>query len=206
MKVIVFDIDRTLVDSYKSDLVSFQEALETVLGKSLTEEECKNMTALPTTVFIKSLNLTDDQIMMIKKEWARTYEKYKTLCFPNIKDIVKKLYDEGYLLGIITSRTQEEFHELDYELNDIISYFKVVVTSDLISNPKPNTDSMDYLCDKLKCLPQDIIYIGDSSIDKAFAHNSNVAFIPACWENKELENESNACFDVLKLIDMIKEY
>ncbi len=41
-------------------------------------------------------------------------------------------------------------------------------------------------------------------MDRDFAKNSNVKFIPACWENKELESEINACFDISKLIDLIK--
>ena len=87
----------------------------------------------------------------------------------------------------------EEFHELDDELKDILNCFKVIVTSDVIEKPKPNKESIDYLCEKLKLDPKDIIYIGDSKIDKTFSYNCNISFIPACWENKELENEEMAC-------------
>ena len=43
----------------------------------------------------------------------------------------------------------EELHELDKELKDIINIFKIVITSDIIKNPKPSTESIEYICNKL---------------------------------------------------------
>ena len=65
---------------------------------------------------------------------------------------------------------------------------------------------MDYLCEKLNLNPKDVIYIGDGKIDKIFSENSGVDFIPACWENTELENEKDACMSPEKLIEKIKKY
>ena len=92
---------------------------------------------------------------------------------------------------------------MDDELNDVIDCFKIVITSDLINNPKPSRDSIDYLCDELKLVPEELIYIGDSIIDKTFSKNCNIDFIPACWENHELKNEDNACFTSEEIINKI---
>ena len=202
-KYIIFDIDRTIVDSYKPELLSLQEAIEIVTGRKIEETEFQKLTTLTTIEFFKSLNLNNYQIELINKEWERTFAKYKTICFPQIKEIIKKLTSEGYIIGVITSRTKEEFHELDKELENIIKYLKIIVTSDLIKNPKPNKESMDYLCKNLNCTTKDIIYIGDSTIDKEFAQVTGSTFIPACWENTELANEENACTNPLDLITVI---
>ena len=206
-KHIVFDVDRTLVDSYKPEMLSLQEAIKIVTGKTISNEEFQKLTTLPTKEFFKYLELSNEKISLINKEWEKTFSKYKTTCFEGIKDVIKKLYLDGYTLGIITSRTLDEFHELDSELSDIKDYFKVIITSDKITNPKPHKDSMITLCNELNCYEEDIIYIGDSYIDKEFARNSFVEFIPACWENKELINEENACIstnDLLKIIELLE--
>lgn len=195
IKYIVFDVDRTLVDSYEPEILSFCDAIKNVSGYILNNSEKKNFTVMPTKVFLHSLNLNDNQINMVMKEWERTFSKCKTLCFNGIKEAIRILHNKGYTLGLITSRTMDEYHELDNELIDISDYFEVIVTSDIVKKPKPNIESMNYLCNKFGCLPSEILYIGDSNIDKEFAKNSQASFIPACYDNKELVNEENACFD-----------
>ena len=202
-KCIIFDVDRTIVDSYISELLSLQEAIENVTYRKIKESEMKKLTSLPTSEFYKFLNLSDEDIKLINIEWEKTYSKYKTICFPKIKEIIKKLIKKGYIICIITSRTSDEFNELNEELTDILSFFKLIITSDLIKNPKPHKDSIGYLCNKLHLIPEELIYIGDSEIDKIFSQNCNIDFIPACWENKELENEENACSTPEEIIEKI---
>ena len=175
-KCIVFDVDRTIVDSFLPEMLSLKEAIENVTDRHITESEMRKITSLTTSEFYNYLNFSNDEIKKIS---------------------------EDYVIGIITSRTLDEFHELDDELNDIIDCFKIVITSDLINNPKPSRDSIDYLCDELKLVPEELIYIGDSIIDKTFSKNCNIDFIPACWENHELENEDNACFTSEEIINKI---
>ena len=205
-KCIVFDVDRTIVDSFLPEMLSLKEAIENVTDRHITESEMRKITSLTTSEFYNYLNFSNDEIKKINKEWEKTFSNYHTKCFPNIKDVIKKI-SEDYVICIITSRTLEEFHELDDELNDVIDCFKIVITSDLINNPKPSRDSIDYLCGELQLFPEELIYIGDSIIDKAFSKNCNIDFIPACWENHELENEDNACFypdEIINKIEFIK--
>ena len=205
-KCIVFDVDRTIVDSYMPELLSLQEAVENVTKKKISEDDINKLTSLPTVEFFKFLQLSEKEIVLINKEWEVTFSKYKTKCFPGIKEIIKDLYNNGFIISIITSRTTEEFHELDEELNDIMNCFNGIVTSDIIKNPKPNKESIEYLCNKLGLIPEEIIYVGDSEIDKIFSSNCNLDFIPACWENKELEKEERACFSIDNLKSMINYY
>ena len=187
IKYIILDVDRTLVDSYKPELLSFQEALKNVIGYKMTESQTKDFTTMPTKTFLNTLN--------IMKEWESTFSKCKVKCFDGIKDVIKSLHEKGYIIGLITSRTLDEYHELDDELSDISKLFKIIVTSDKIIKPKPDKQSMEYLCNELNCSSLEVVYIGDSYVDKEFALNSNCAFIPVCYDNKELINEENACFN-----------
>lgn len=202
-KYIIFDIDRTIVDSYEPELLSFKEAIFNVTGKKLSGEDINNFTSLPTVEFFKLMNVNKEEIRQIYKEWDKLFLNYKTTCFDGIKEVIKYLHSKGFVIGIITSRTMYEFNELYDVLEDIIGLFKIIITSDMVNSPKPSKDSIDYLCDKLNCESKDIIYIGDSKIDKLFSINSNIDFIPACWENKDLSNEKNACFYTRDLINII---
>ena len=204
-KIIIFDIDRTIVDSLGPETNSMSEAVKIVTGKELTKEELNRFMSSTTEKFLNSFNYDKEVIDEICHEWRKVYVKYKTKCFPGMKDVIKWLDSNGYTIGIITSRTLDEFHELDEVLSDIAYTFKAVVTCDLVEKPKPDRSSIDYLCNVLKCSCDDVIYVGDSKIDMEFASNSGVAFIPACFENQELSNEENACFNTNELIRIIKE-
>lgn len=43
IKYIVLDVDRTLVDSFEPELLSFQEAMETVMGYRMNKDQEKNI-------------------------------------------------------------------------------------------------------------------------------------------------------------------
>lgn len=205
IKYIILDVDRTLVDSFEPELLSFNEAMENIVGYRMTNEQSKKFTIMPTRIFLKILNLTEDEVNRIMKEWEVTFPKYKTRCFDGIKETIKELSKESYSFGLITSRTLDEYHELDDELSDINDLFKVIVTSDKVSKPKPDKESMDYLCSELNCSSKEVLYIGDSYSDKEFAINSNCSFIPACYDNKELINEENACLNPRDLLEIINK-
>ncbi len=205
-RCIVFDVDRTIVDSYMPELLSLQEAIENITGKKINEEEMNKLTSLTTTNFFKYLKLSDNEISLVNKEWDKTFNKYKINCFPKIKEIIRELFNSGFIIAIITSRTMEEFHELDDELGDILDTFKIIITSDLIKNPKPDPEGIVYLCNELQLTREEVIYIGDSEIDKIFSQNCNIDFIPACWENIELEKENEVCLNIEKLNDIINKY
>ena len=204
IKYIILDVDRTLVDSYKAEVLSFQEAIKNVIGYNMTESELNNFTTMPTKVFLRTLNITDIDENKIMKEWESTFSKYKVKCFDGIKDVIRSLHEKGYIIGLITSRTLDEYHELDDELADISELFKIIVTSDKITKPKPDKQSMEYLYNELNCSSVEVVYIGDSYVDKEFALNSNCAFIPACYDNKELINEENACFNPKDIPSIIR--
>ena len=204
-KYIMFDADRTLVDSCNAVVFSLQEAIENVLDIKVDEEKLRKLTALPSSEYLKALNIVGDTVDLINKEWEHTYRKYETKCFPGLKEIIKDLSSKGYIIGIITSRNTEEYHEFDNEFDDIKEYIKVVVTSDLVDSPKPSSDSMKYLCNKMNCTPDEVIYIGDSKSDMKFAKNSNCFFIPACWENDELRDVENACFNTIDILSLIEK-
>jgi len=205
IKYVVFDVDRTLVDSFQPELLSFQDAMESVVGYRLNKEQVKDFTSFPTNVFLERLNISNEQIEIILKKWEITFKEYKTLCFKGIKEAIRELRNKGLELALITSRTMEEYHELDGELSDISNCFIEIVTSNKVVNPKPNAESMEYLCNKLRCNSEEVIYIGDNFVDKEFAINCKCHFIPACYENKELSSEENACFDPKELPNIVEK-
>ena len=59
-------IDRTLVNSFEPELLSFQEAIENVLGYKMTESQSKSFTTLPTRKFLNTLNISEEEANKIR--------------------------------------------------------------------------------------------------------------------------------------------
>ena len=90
-KCIVFDVDRTIVDSFLPEMLSLKEAIENVTDRHITESEMRKITSLTTSEFYNYLNFSNDEVKKINKEWEKTFSNYQTKCFPNIKDVIKKI-------------------------------------------------------------------------------------------------------------------
>ena len=89
-KCIVFDVDRTIVDSFLPEMLSLKETIENVTDRHITESEMRKITSLTTSEFYNYLHFSNDEIKKINKEWEKTFSNYQTKCFPNIKDVIKK--------------------------------------------------------------------------------------------------------------------
>lgn len=48
-KCIVFDVDRTIVDSFLPEMLSLKEAIENVTDRHITESEMRKITSLTTS-------------------------------------------------------------------------------------------------------------------------------------------------------------
>lgn len=205
IKNFIFDIDRTLVDSYKPELETLREALLVVTGNTYSDEVMNQLTILTTDEFFEQLGIAKDSDIMknINYYWGSFLEKRKLHLFDGIKELLLKLKANGCFLAIVTSRTEDEVNELD-ELLEYINLFDMVVTSDKVKYPKPHPESINIIIDKFNLNREETIYIGDSESDSLAAYNAFIYFGYASWENKNTISKYDYLFentqDINKLI------
>ncbi len=211
IKNFIFDIDRTLIDSYKPELETLKEALFIVTGNTYSNEIMNKLTTLTTDKFFENLGIdrNSDTMKNINYYWGLLLEKKKLHFFDGIKNLLISLKENGCFLGIATSRTEEEVNELD-ELLEYINLFDMVVTSDKVKYPKPNPESINVIIDKFNLKREETIYIGDGESDSLAAYNAFVYFGYASWENKNAVSKYDYLFerpqDISKLYYSSKKY
>lgn len=205
IKNFIFDVDRTLIDSYKPELETLKEALFIVTKNLYDDETMKKLTTLTTDEFFKNLGIEKNSNTMkkINHYWGSLLEKRKLHFFDGIKNLLIDLKEEGFFLGIATSRTKEELNELE-ELLEYIDLFNVVITSDMVTLPKPSPESINIIINKFNLKREETIYIGDSESDSIAAKNALIYFGFANWENKNNISQYDYLFekpqDINKLI------
>ena len=112
-KIIIFDLDGTLIHSIPDMCIAMNKTLEQFKLKSITEEKLQEfvgegMLKLSETVLKFSganLNLIDDFFSMYRKEYSEKPYDLTTL-MPGVKDILKYLTDKNVHINVCTNKRQ----------------------------------------------------------------------------------------------------
>lgn len=195
IKNYIFDVDRTLIDSYRVELETLKQALFIVTNNLYNDDIMNQLTVLTTKEFFHKLgiDLASDEMKMINRHWTRLLKERKLKFFEGARELLVEIKNKECFLGIVTSRTMEELEEID-TLMDVIDLFDAVVTSDLVKYPKPHPESLNLIINKFNLNNEQTIYIGDSISDQKIAKNANVKFGFASWENKNELTEYDYIF------------
>lgn len=185
IKNFIFDVDRTLIDSYKPELESLKQALFIVTNTAYNDEVMNQLTILTTEEFFSRLGIDtkSDTMKMINRHWGRLLSERKLKFFDGVRELLVELKNNDYFLGIVTSRTKDELEEIQV-LMELIDIFDVVITSDTVRKPKPNPESINVIIDNFNLNREETIYIGDSISDLKVSRNAQVKFGFANWENQ----------------------
>lgn len=181
-KEIVFDIDGTLINTENAVLNSLKDTLTEVLNKTFDVSELTFALGITGVKALEKLNVED--IPSAIDLWNINMNKYRNYIsiFDEIEIVLNELKYK-YNLGIVTSKTREEF-DLDFSCFGLNDYFKTVICADDTTNHKPNPEPLLKYMKIANVSNNEIIYIGDSIYDMYCAKSSLVDFAFAKWGNK----------------------
>ena len=207
-RFILFDLDGTLIDSLGA--ISFH--LNKVLGKhgcsSIPIERVKALIGNSSRYLVDhALNETGCEDLSLEEkenilnEYNGSYYKdpvIKTLVYKGVEDLLKKLKDEGHLLGILSNKPDEIVRNIVQEIFGD-NYFDTVRGFQEDVPRKPDPASLLMMIQEMNVSPQDVIYIGDSEVDAELGQNAGVKTILVSYgfrKREELEQEQcDALFD-----------
>lgn len=183
-KKIVFDVDGTLIDTEYAVLHSLQD---TILHFTGSTPELDSLTfALGITGRDALMRLQISNIEDALAYWEQALKAYHRTVqvFGGIALLLRDLTNAGIHLGIVTSKTREEY-ETDFACFDIAKFFTTVICADDTENHKPNPEPLLKYMEKAGCDKEDVLYIGDSIYDKQCAECAGCAFALALWGAKK---------------------
>ncbi|GAB6160662.1 HAD family hydrolase [Howardella ureilytica] len=185
-KLIVFDLDGTLIDS-GGDLA---DALNATLDKNgfttVKREEIIPLLGNGTRKLISDVlpeNASDEIKEKCYKEFLEYYKEHdteKTITYPGIKVLLGYLKNKKrYKLAVITNKDDAIAKDIVNKL--MPNKFDYVIGSNAGFRNKPVPDALLYLSKKMKVKSHLMVYVGDSEVDYKFALNGNVNVIMASW-------------------------
>ncbi|MCF6331552.1 MAG: HAD family hydrolase [Sulfurimonas sp.] len=186
MRIIIFDMDGTLIDSKKDITISVNHVRKINHNLNPVSEEfvveCINMEVrnLPYLFYETEVYFKND------RELFETH--YATQCTQNpylydgIKELLYELKSSGYKLSVATNAPTRFANKMLDSLN-VVNLFDVIIGADRVSASKPSPEMLDVILNTYgfdKSLHKAWM-IGDNIKDIKSAKNANIKAIFATW-------------------------
>lgn len=183
---IIFDIDGTMLDTEEAVLLSLQQTVKQVLHRTMTFDELRFSLGIPGKDTLHKLDIRETDTTM--ELWDGLFHRYfdRVRVFDGIPDLLKRLKEQGYRLGVITSKTEKEYQN-DFIPFGLAGYFDIVICAEHTACHKPHPEPMCAYLKRAEIAPAQALYIGDTVYDFQCAQGAGVDFALALWGCRQPE-------------------
>jgi len=183
-KLMIWDLDNTLIGSSKLLWNAFSMVSEKYTGKKMTPNEIVQLYGPPEDDVI-------EKIVGIKKKsqaledfylFYRDNHDIMVDTFSPVFDLIRQLRERGIKQSLFTSKARKSA-DITLEKLGLKDLFDMVVCGDEIPRPKPYPDGVIKIISNFSVSPQEVIYFGDSPLDIQSAHQAGVKGALVLWDS-----------------------
>ena len=158
---VVFDIDGTLTDTYLPVTKALIDTVYCLTGKRYQMEEILFAFGIPGEISLKRLGVQDSKAGL--QMWNTLLEKkysHEIVLFEGVTKMLASLADAGVALGIITSKTREEYVASFAAIYpSTAQYFQTVITIDDTLEGKPDPAPMKEYLRRTRALAGKVLFM-----------------------------------------------
>ena len=206
IKLLIFDLDGTLVNAYPAIIQSVNYTLDQL---GLPKEG--------NTVIKKAVGHGDRQLMAhfvgedLSFKALKCYRKHHLKALnsgvsflPGAKEILRWAKAKGLLLAVASNRPTK-FTKVILKGLKADPFFDMVLCADKASRPKPYPDMLKAIYKKLKVRKQECMFIGDMIIDVQCGANAGIKTIAvATGSNTKNELKESTPYKIINQISQLK--
>lgn len=187
MKVVIFDLDGTLLNTI-ADLAAAANHALTALGfPRRGEEECIRFVGNGVTKLLERAlpdgAKTPENVERMREEFFKYYDEHlwdKTTVYPGITELLEALQTQGALLAVASNKYQSATERLVKHFFPQIHFLDVLGQRDGVP-VKPDPDIVHEILLSAGVKKEDVLYVGDSDVDMQTAQNAGVRVCAVTW-------------------------
>ena len=185
-KLVIFDLDGTLIDSVPDIYDCINVMLEKFGYEKRDIEDVKQMIGNGAkNLVIRAIGkkVSEESITESLKYYNDIYTSSgspKTKLFDGIEQTLKILKSRGYLLGIVTNKPQMTTDEINKTYLKNLG-FDMVIGQRTGLRMKPDPQAVNLMIEKLNVNKENVYFIGDGETDVQVALNAGVNGVAVLW-------------------------
>ena len=178
-KLILYDLDGTLVDTRRDIINSVRHALKTLGGPELTDDEIKDCVGTGLHALIKQAFRTEDEKLADRgsKLYREHYKKHMldhTHLYAGAREFLEHFKDRKQ--AVITNKPNPYSSQI-LEALGVASYFIAILAGDNDLPFKPDPAAICHLMEETGVTVEEVLFVGDSPIDVQAARNAGVEVV-----------------------------
>lgn len=214
-KVIIFDLDGTLINTVKDLNISVNFSLEKhgydIRSIEQTTLDIGNGVAklIERSIPQGRNNKDYDSCLKVFKDYYREHYFDNSFAYPGIPELLKLLKSQGYKLAVVSNKFNEGANKLVSAR--LPNYFDIIQGEDKNFPTKPDPTMMNYVIKKLGVKKEDCLYVGDTEVDYESAKNAGIDVVLVAYGYRNMAFLHKNLKDVpiietpLQLLDLLVE-
>ena len=190
-KVVVLDVDGTLMDTNYLHVEAWARAFEEV-GRRVPRVELHKQVGKGSNLLIAEFVDDEETAQSVDELHSEFYSELQEYGhpLPGAKELIPSLTDRGYEVWFVTSAKDEE---LEHHMGELEAEGSIsgVVNSSAVENPKPAPDIFELALEKAGASPDETVAVGDAVWDIEAANEAAIRTVAVltggAFSEQELE-------------------
>jgi phosphoglycolate phosphatase len=207
IRLIIFDLDGTLVDAYEAINSSFNYVMVKLGLKPQSSSLIRRAVGWGDANLLKPY--------VLKRDWKRALNLYRNHhkhsllkyahLYPQVRSLLGRLKKKGYKLAVASNRPSK-FSFILLKHLQIIDFFDYVLCADKLKRGKPAPEILNRIIKRFTLKKSQVLYVGDMVIDAQAGRRAKVkTVIVTGGSSSKFEIKREHPFRVISAISRLKE-